>query len=181
MRIISGKWKSHKLSPPVVSTTRPTTDRTKEALFGWLEARYDFSDAYILDLFAGFGGVGLEFLSRGAGQLTWVEQNKKCVSFLQNITQKLAIQYQTQIYATSVSQYLSQNTDVFDIVFVDPPYEYEFKEKLLEIILSQPVLRKGGLLIFEHRVHYNFPQHPNLIEVRNYGEASISFFEKSSE
>jgi len=179
MRVISGKWKGRKITPPIISSTRPTTDRTKESLFSWLEARYDLQDANVLELFAGFGGIGLEFLSHGAAFVTWVEKNKKCTAFLQNLVHQFDIQQNTQIISSDCLNFLKKNTTVFDVIFIDPPYEYEFKEQILEFILLNPILRPGGLLIFEHRANFQFPSRPECIESRTYGEACLSFYEKN--
>ncbi len=73
MRIISGQFRGRRLAPPKNITARPTTDFAKESLFNLLNNRIDFEDCEMLDLFAGTGGIGLEFVSRGAKEVTAVE------------------------------------------------------------------------------------------------------------
>ena len=86
MRIISGKHKGRKIIAPKQLPVRPTTDRSKEALFNIIQHRFEFSQIQVLDLYAGTGNISYEFASRGAAQITAVDQNRFCIQFIQKTT-----------------------------------------------------------------------------------------------
>jgi len=82
MRIVSGKWRSKRITAPKNLPTRPTTDFAKESLFNVLNNRFDFEEIRVLDLFSGTGNISYEFASRGTVDLTAVDQNRNCARFI---------------------------------------------------------------------------------------------------
>lgn len=120
MRIISGQWRGRPLVAPKGEATRPTADRTREALFSMLTSRLgSFEGLAVADLFAGSGALGLEALSRGAGSCIFVEQDREAVTALRANAEKLGIR--PDLRQTSVLA-LGRAPAPLDLVMMDPPY-----------------------------------------------------------
>lgn len=120
MRIIAGQWRGRPLAAPKGTDTRPTSDRTREALFSMLLSRIgSFEELQVADLFAGSGALGLEALSRGAAGCIFVEQDRDAVDALRANATKLGIK--PDIRQTSVLS-LGPAPRPLDILFMDPPY-----------------------------------------------------------
>lgn len=122
MRIISGNWRSRPLVAPKGDATRPTADRTREALFSMLTSRLgSFEELSVLDLFSGSGALGLEALSRGAAHCTFVEQDRAALDALEANIAKLSAKAQCDIKRGSVLM-LGSAAKTYDVVFMDAPY-----------------------------------------------------------
>jgi 16S rRNA (guanine966-N2)-methyltransferase len=120
MRIISGKWRGRPLVAPQGETTRPTADRTREALFSMLTSRLgSFDDIAVADLFAGSGALGLEALSRGAASCIFVEHDKAAVDALRANADKLGISADVR-QASALA--LGSAPAPLDLILMDPPY-----------------------------------------------------------
>ncbi|MBN8807746.1 MAG: 16S rRNA (guanine(966)-N(2))-methyltransferase RsmD [Sphingomonas sp.] len=120
MRIVAGQWRGRPLVAPKGDATRPTADRTREALFSMLTSRIgSFEGLAVADLFAGSGALGLEALSRGAATCTFVEQDKAALDALRANVAKLGAT--ADIRAQSVLS-LGPATKPLDLVMMDPPY-----------------------------------------------------------
>jgi 16S rRNA (guanine966-N2)-methyltransferase len=121
MRIIAGAWRGRPLVAPKGDATRPTADRTREALFSMLVSRVgSFEGLRVADLFAGSGALGLEALSRGAAQCTFVEQDRPALDSLRTNVEKLGAV--ADIRAQSVLA-LGAVQHSFDLILMDPPYD----------------------------------------------------------
>jgi len=120
VRIISGQWRGRPLLAPKGDTTRPTADRTREALFSMLTSRLgSFEGLKVADFFAGSGALGLEALSRGAGGCLFVEQDKAALDSLRTNADKLGIR--ADVRAGSVMS-LGMAPAPLDLIMMDPPY-----------------------------------------------------------
>lgn len=120
MRIIAGQWRGRPLIAPKGDTTRPTADRTREALFSMLTSRLgSFEDLAVADLFAGSGALGLEALSRGAASCLFVEQDKAALDALRANIAKLGAK--ADVRAQSVLA-LGPARAPLDLILMDPPY-----------------------------------------------------------
>jgi 16S rRNA (guanine966-N2)-methyltransferase len=120
MRIIAGQWRGRPLVAPKGDTTRPTADRTREALFSMLTSRLgSFEDLAVADLFAGSGALGLEALSRGAASCLFVEQDKPALDALRTNIAKLGAK--ADVRAQSVMA-LGPARAPLDLILMDPPY-----------------------------------------------------------
>ena len=124
MRIISGKYKGRRISAPGNITARPTTDFAKEGLFNLLNNRIDFEGIDVLDLFAGTGSIGLEFVSRDCKSVTSIEQNERHCSFIHKVCNELKID-NLSLLKTDVFKFIGSCHTQFDMIFADPPYELE--------------------------------------------------------
>ncbi|MFW5755436.1 MAG: 16S rRNA (guanine(966)-N(2))-methyltransferase RsmD [Tangfeifania sp.] len=175
MRIVGGKYKGRIFTPKKNFGARPTTDLAKEALFNILVNRIDFEELSVLDLFAGSGSIGYEFISRGAKNVTFVEKNYSHVQFIKKVTSGLGIE-NAQIIRDDTFRFLKKYPGKFDIVFADPPYDLKQLGEIPSAVFESGVLKENGLLILEHSKDYNFSGHPNFTELRNYGKLNFSFF-----
>lgn len=120
MRIIAGQWRGRQLGAPKGDTTRPTADRTREALFSMLVSRLgSFEGLQVADFFAGSGALGLEALSRGAASCTFVEQDKPALDALR--ANLAALKVQADVRAQSVMA-LGPTKTAHDLILIDPPY-----------------------------------------------------------
>ncbi len=120
MRIIAGQWRGRPIAAPKGDTTRPTADRTREALFSMLTSRLgSFEGIAVADLFAGTGALGLEALSRGAASCIFVEQDKAAVDMLRANAEKLGIRPDIR-HASALS--LASTPTPLDLILMDPPY-----------------------------------------------------------
>jgi 16S rRNA (guanine966-N2)-methyltransferase len=121
MRIIAGQWRGRTLAAPKGEATRPTADRTREALFSMLTSRLgSFEGLRVLDLFAGSGALGLEALSRGAAHACFVEQDRAATTVLRSNAEKMGLA--ADIRAQSVLA-LGVCPQAYDLILMDPPYK----------------------------------------------------------
>ncbi len=180
MRIISGKYKGKRLQAPKKLPVRPTTDMAKEGLFNILNHHFIFSQVTLLDLFAGTGNISYEFASRGSENITAVDTNYGCVSYIKSISKELDFNIET--IKSDVYSYLEKVKRKSDIIFADPPYDFTNEQfaKIAELVFEKNLLNEGGLLIIEHSKHTKLDTLSNFRNARKYGGSVFSFFEKSS-
>ncbi len=119
LRIIAGQWRGWRLRFPNVPGLRPTPDRVRETLFNWLTPI--LPGARCLDLFAGSGALGLEALSRGAGEVVFVEQHAAAVAVLRENLVQLGVTT-AQVNQADALRWLQRSPTPFDIVWLDPPF-----------------------------------------------------------
>ena len=176
MRIISGKYKSRRIDVPHNITARPTTDFAKEGLFNLLNNQIDFEDIEVLDLFAGTGSIGWEFISRSARTVISVEKNEVQCRFIRHTSELLKADNLTLIKG-DVFRYLESCRMKFDVIFADPPYELPNLTEIPDLIFKNNLLKEDGLFILEHSAKNNFEKHPNFSHHRHYGNVNFSFFD----
>ena len=128
VRIIGGEWRSRILIFPELDGLRPTPDRVRETLFNWLGQ--DLHGKTCLDLFAGSGALGFEASSRGAKHVTLVEQSSKVFAALRENAAKLGADRVT-IQRDDGLRWLGADRGVYDVIFLDPPFQSGYLEKLL--------------------------------------------------
>src|SRR5690606_21963947 len=137
MRIISGTHKGRRLTAPKNLPVRPTTDFAKEALFNILRSRIYFDEISVLDLFAGTGNISFEFASRGVPKIVSVDLDQGCVQFIS----KIAAEFTFPITAvkSDTIKYLENTSEKFDIIFLDPPYDFEVStfQDIFKVILEK--------------------------------------------
>lgn len=189
VRIIAGTLRSRSLQAPPGLATRPTSDRLRETLFNVLAPR--IRGAAFLDLYAGSGAVGMEALSRGADQVTFVERASAALAVLRANLAKLGLTAGFRIESVSVGACLRKmqkpdrtpgQSAAFDVVFLDPPYdaaqEYEATLNLLGAAQSG-LLAAGALVIAEHRRKERLEERYGRLErtrLLEQGDASLSFY-----
>jgi 16S rRNA (guanine(966)-N(2))-methyltransferase RsmD len=175
MRIIGGSLKGLRLNPPKNLPVRPTTDLAKEALFNILQNKIDFEDIKVLDLFSGTGNISMEFASRGAAQVIAVDRSIQCVHYLKDTARQHGLT-NIKAFKDDVFKYLELETEQFDLIFADPPYDLNKIPEIPKIIFDKNLLLPDGLLIVEHQSMQNLSNHPAFTEQRKYGHSSFSFF-----
>jgi 16S rRNA (guanine966-N2)-methyltransferase len=180
MRIIGGKLKGLRLNPPKNLPVRPTTDLAKEALFNILLNQIEFEDISVLDLFSGTGNISMEFASRGAAQVTSVDRTQQCVYYLKDTARQHGLT-QIQTFKADVFKYLDMETEQYDLIFADPPYDLNKIPEIPKIVFNKNLLKPGGMLIVEHQSMQNLSNHPAFVEQRKYGHSSFSFFKAAEE
>jgi len=178
MRIIGGVLKGLRLNPPANLPVRPTTDMAKEALFNILLNKIEFEGIKVLDLFSGTGNISMEFASRGASEVVSVDRSVQCIHYL-NDTAKQHKLTQIKTFKADVLKYLQIETEQYDLIFADPPYDLNQIPEIPKIIFNQNLLKPGGLLIVEHQSLQNLSNHPAFTGQRKYGHSSFSFFENA--
>ena len=177
MRIISGKLKGRRLKAPKKLPVRPTTDMAKEGLFNILNNLYYFDNISIIDLFSGTGNISYEFASRGSKNIYAIDANYNCIKYIYNTAKELDLDINT--YKSDVYKFLEKTSMKADIIFADPPYDFE-ANKFLEIantVFEQNMLNEEGVLIIEHSKHTDLSNHKNHSYDKRYGGNVFSFFE----
>ncbi len=175
MRIIGGALKGLRLNPPKNLPVRPTTDLAKEALFNILQNQIEFDNIKVLDLFCGTGNITYEFASRGASMVVGVDRSIHCLNYVKDTAHQHGLT-QIKTFKADIFKYLQLETDKYDLIFADPPYDMNHIPEIPKIIFEKGLLLPGGLLIVEHQSLQNLSNHPAFSEQRKYGHSSFSFF-----
>lgn len=182
MRIIGGKFKGRRFTPPAKNwPTRPTTDYAKEGLFNILNNSLDFSEEKMLDLFGGTGNHCYEFISRGCTDVTYVDQHGPAVAFVNKISKELGIEENIRIVKSDVFKFIKRTPEKYDYIFAGPPYPLPILDTIPDVIFKHQILRPGGWLVLEHNPDHNFEKHPRFFQSRNYGTTIFAFFENPRE
>jgi len=178
MRIISGKYKGRRINAPKKLPARPTTDLAKEALFNILNNKYYFSGLSVLDLFAGIGSISFEFASRGAEEIISVDQHFNSIKFIQKTAEDLDVSILA--VKSNVFSYLQKTTLKHDVIFADPPYDFDKVQfvKIITLVFDNNLLNEEGSLIIEHSKHTDLSDIEDFSYSKKYGGSAFSFFEK---
>ncbi len=160
MRVVAGTARSLLLKTLEGNDTRPTTDRIKETLFNMLMPYV--GQAKFLDLFAGSGGIGIEALSRGADECTFVEMNPKAVNIINDNLKHTKLDKKAKVYKMDAVSYVAglKNID-YDVIFMDPPYGKQLEQSVLEQ-LSIKEFTTDTLIVIEAELNEDFSYVENL-------------------
>ncbi len=145
VRIIGGEWRSRIIIFPDGPDLRPTPDRVRETVFNWLGQ--DLSGKTCLDLFAGSGAMGFEAASRGAERIVMVESNPEALKALKTNAKQLGAM-QIQLTSADALNFLDFDRQLFDVIFLDPPYRLGMLPKLLSLLPLH--LAEDGLVYLEY-------------------------------
>lgn len=152
MRVIAGKARSLKLKTPEGTATRPTTDRIKETLFNMIQG--EIPGCIFIDLFAGSGEIGIEALSRGADHAYFVENGKEAISCILDNLSFTKFSDNATLLKQDVFSALSMISEKeADVIFIDPPYQAGYEEKVFMMLNQQPYVTENTLLILEADLH----------------------------
>lgn len=180
MRIIGGTARGRRIKAPKGSTIRPTADRVREALFNILPR--EFSGQRVLDLFAGTGSLSLEALSRGAASALLVDESAEAAGLIRRNLETLGFTDRARIWPDSVSKALSRLAGegaVYDAIFLDPPYDHGWVERILARISQGRMLQAEGIAVAEHSVRETVGERYGELtrrDQRRYGDTVLSFF-----
>ena len=183
MRIISGLFKGKKLLIPEDIKTRPLKDLTKESIFNIIlhskKFNLDFSNANILDLFAGVGSFGIECLSRGAKYVVFAENYNRVLPILKKNLNNLEFVQNFQILEKNIYEenFFLNLSEKYDLIFLDPPYKDKNLNKILLNIKNSKILNKEGIIItHRHKDETDIvPSDIKIIEEKKYGISKINF------
>jgi len=145
VRIIAGTLRGRRLDAPDWPGLRPTSDRLRETLFNILAPR--LAGALVLDAFAGTGAVGIEALSRGAAQVTFIERDRRAVALIEHNLAACGVEADYNVVQGDVETTLRNGRIGFDVILLDPPYELHPIRATLEAAATR--LSAGGLLVLE--------------------------------
>ncbi|MBC7641064.1 MAG: RsmD family RNA methyltransferase [Flavobacterium sp.] len=177
MRIISGKFKGRRISPPKNLPVRPTTDMSKEALFNVLNNHFDFEGLKILDLFSGTGNISFEFASRGSDNITCVDADFGCIKFIKQTASEF--DFNIAAIKSDVFTFIEKCKSSYDIIFADPPYALDQKtfDKIVISIFEKELLNDAGMMVIEHSKYTKLDHLINFSFKKIYGGSIFSFFE----
>lgn len=195
-RIISGSAKGRRIATPPHTSTRPTTDRVREALFSALDSWFHSEDheqplqgCSLLDLYAGSGAIGLEAASRGAHPVQLVESNRKTADLIRANARMTGLP--VTVRAGKVEQVLRSGRETgvapFDVGWLDPPYDLADAalQEVIAALTTESWIVPAGLVIVERSSRSADPAWPRSVErswTRRYGETTLHFAElKESE
>lgn len=147
MRVISGEAKGSKLKCLEGLDTRPTADRVKEAVFSMISMH--IAKSRVLDLFAGTGALGIEALSRGAGEAVFVDNSSHAIQICEDNLIKTKQKDKAKVYNRDSIAFLKQQDVKFDIIFLDPPYKSGIYQEVLNLILKCDLLNDDALVVIE--------------------------------
>jgi len=178
MRIISGTSKGRKLATPKNLSLRPTSDRVKESIFNILRGQIE--GRAVLDLFAGTGNLGIEALSRGAKKVVFVDKDKRALRLIQRNVAQFGLAERSEVLPIDANRaigLLKQRWILFDLIFMDPPYEQGLIERTLRKLNPHPIYHKDSVLVVEHHRREILPDAAfgwDLIRQRQMGDTVVS-------
>ena len=185
MRIITGKARGTKLQTLSGEATRPTAERTKEAVFSIIN--FDIAGARVLDLFAGSGQLGLEALSRGAEYAVFNDSSREAAAIIRANVEKTHFTDACEVLSTDWQPVLRRfaNKEKFDLIFLDPPYAGGFLPKVLAKMIEWDLLSNGAVIVCESAneedVFGGDEELKNQFTIRRvarYGAACVTILEK---
>ena len=181
MRVISGSARGTTLHSIDDINTRPTLDRVKESLFNIIQNQVE--DAVVLDLFAGSGAIGIEFLSRGAEKVYFCDKSPKAVDMIKQNLDKTKLKDKATILNNDYIDCIDKIKNIkFDIIFLDPPYKENFSKQAIKKISESKLLKNEGIIIVEtDKPERDIKEIENInidykiYDLRKYGRASLIF------
>ena len=184
MRVIAGSARGHRLQSVPGDSTRPITDRAKEALFSilgdWIR------ETRVLDLFGGTGAVGIEALSRGAAHAHFLDRNRKAVQTIQANLQHCKFERQATVAQGDAFAFLeSYRGEPFDLIYIAPPQYQGLWHKALTLVDQRPeLLAPFGAVIVQIHPREDEPVELNFLEEydrREYGSVLLIFYASSED
>ena len=178
-RIIAGEFGGRKLAVPKTGT-RPTTDRVREAIFSRLDHTDALRGSHVLDLYAGSGALGLEALSRGAAEATFVESATPAVRIVEGNVKELGLGTRAAVVRERVIPFLERTAKTFTLAFLDPPYDIADGDLVAALAALAPRLENGAHVVLEVSTRKRLPEWPRglqLVQSKSYGETTVHFAE----
>ena len=170
MRVISGELGGRKLIAPEGLSTRPTTDKVRQAVFNSLNSMGVLEDATVVDLYAGSGALGIEALSRGAESCVFVERDRSALAALRENLKVLGLEDRSRVVPSDVLSYAPGITSV-DIALIDPPYSFAHWSDLLGVL-------RAGLVVAESGTEVAAPDGWEQLKVKRHGRTVITMLER---
>ena len=155
MRVVSGSARGRRLKELQGMETRPTTDKVKESLFNVIQ--FDIPGRKVLDLFGGTGQLGIEALSRGASQCTFLDQRREAVALIRENLKLCRLEENAKVMQGDALGFLSSCREKFDVIFLDPPYHTDLMDRALELVTKIDILSEHGIIICETMADRQLP------------------------
>lgn len=181
MRVIAGTVRGRKLRAFRGRRIRPTADRAKEALFNIIADKV--TNAFVLDLYAGTGSLGIEALSRGAKFVTLADDSVASVDVIRNNLELTEFSEQAKVLkgkAKNIIDVLSLQKTQFNLIFLDPPYKISLRElgEVFNAMAEGDILIPEGIVVLEHSIKREPPVFENFLlkSTRKYGDTALSFY-----
>ncbi len=177
MRVITGIARGKNLKTLDGNDVRPTSQKVKEAVFSAIQ--FDIEGRRVLDLFAGSGQLGIEALSRGAERAVFVDSSKASVNVIKQNIENTGFGEKSKIYSLDYSSFTAMSRDVFDIVFLDPPYKQGLLLPALKAVL--PLMSDYGIIICEYPPEIEIPEELGgfcIAKTYRYGKINVSVYRK---
>jgi 16S rRNA (guanine966-N2)-methyltransferase len=187
MRIVSGSAGGLHLKVPKGYRLRPTADQVREAIFNILVSRFPVEGIDVIDLFAGTGALGIEALSRGARSVVFVDASPDAQRTILDNLKLTGFRRQGRViraYANKGIRVAEDQGLRFGGVFLDPPYEEGWVDKVLRVLARSPILAPGAWIVAEHGRHEQSAEaYPPLLltDRRHYGTTGVSFYQHQAE
>ena len=186
MRIISGKFKGHKLNIPKNFLIRPTTDRFKESLFSIINSEKYSSNIdgkYFLDLCSGSGGIGIEAFSRGAKKVYMIDKNQDAINLIYKNLSKIELNIELNknmfVLKQDITKIKNLKLPQFDFIYLDPPYSSKIYSIVLKNISDGKILNNKGLILIETNKLINVDKNKlDKQNVFNIGSSYLQCFKK---
>jgi 16S rRNA (guanine(966)-N(2))-methyltransferase RsmD len=179
MRILAGLYKGRNLQTVPDFSVRPATGRVRQTLFDMLTHRVDFDGLHVLDLFAGFGSLGFEALSRGASHVTFVDMSPDALKMIEANAKALKCLESVEILRGDAVDFATSSHDTYGLIFADPPYAYARTNEIPHLILSSDRLAADGYLLIEHSSDREFESNGVVLAgpVKHFGRTTVTFFQ----
>jgi 16S rRNA (guanine966-N2)-methyltransferase len=177
MRVISGEFRGRRLKSLARDTTRPTTDKVKEAIFNIIGPYFDGGTC--LDLFAGSGALGIEAVSRGMEQAVLVERNFKAMQVIKSNLELINAKDRFKLIKKDVNSALANLALRFDLIFLDPPYKEQEIEVQLDKLQALNLLTNDAVIVAKTAAEVVLPSNiKKLTQYRRqaYGITAVHFF-----
>jgi 16S rRNA (guanine966-N2)-methyltransferase len=184
VRVVSGICKGKTLKAVPGLSTRPTTDKVKEAVFNMIGPY--FNGGMALDLFAGSGGLGIEALSRGMEKAIFVDRDGKAIQTIRDNLRICNLEDRAEVYRNDANRALKaikKRSLSFDAVFLDPPYKQQQLHAILTELDRNQLIVPGGIVVCEHDKSANLPEkvgNLKVIKKEQYGIIHITIYEHAS-
>lgn len=184
MRIVGGKYRGKQLIVPRDKLIRPTSDRTREALFNILAHQDDYrtesgpmpTGARVLDIFAGTGALGIEALSRGADHVTFMDNNRESQQLIKQNVQIVGALAQCDILHRD-GAHPGHTAKPYDLVMMDPPYRKDLTNPCLQALIDNQWITERSIIVVElaAKEKTDIPEGLELLDERKYGAARLLF------
>lgn len=175
MRVITGTARGRVLQTLKGDDVRPTTDKVKEAIFS--SVQFELEGRNFLDLFAGCGQMGIEALSRGCANATFIDRSKAAIRAIEENLAVTNLKQKARVINVDSVNYIKTTNDEYDIVFLDPPYNKGILQEIMPLVAQK--IKKTGIIICESALnddllqkYYNF----SLDRERTYGKIKVSLY-----
>ena len=176
MRVITGSARGRKLKTLEGDSVRPTTDKVKESIFNIIQ--FDVEGARILDMFCGCGQLGIEALSRGAAAAVFVDISRASISVTEENLSATGFRSLSKTVLANSLEYLDRTAEVYDIAFLDPPYDAGIMDDAIERVA--PHIAPGGIIVCETGEREVLPEEfENFTSKRyKYGKIALTVYRK---